>query len=206
MHLTIVRFSALRITHINSILATQWPVAILLTLLAIAAWIDSQQHRIPNIISLGGIVFGVMAHTWIDGYSGFLTGIAGVAVGMGIFLPFYLARGMGAGDVKLMGAVGAFLGPKHAFLASGLCLGAGGVLAVIILISRGGFKDLAIRYLSTFKCLITTGKLSHIPPEAGEVASVKFPYATAIGIGTLATLWWMGALQGFTEFILSATR
>ena len=149
---------------------------------------------------------GVVAHTWMDGYSGFLTGAGGVAVGMGVFLPFYLSRGMGAGDVKLMGTVGAFLGPKYALLASGLCLGAGGVLAIIILISRGGFKDLAIRYLSTFKCLVTTGKLSHIPPEPGEVASVKFPYATAIGIGTLATLWWMGALQGFTEFLLTATR
>jgi len=183
-----------------------WLTALLLTLLLIAVWTDLQRHRIPNIVSLGGIILGVVAHTWMDGYSGFLTGVSGVAVGMGVFLPFYLSRGMGAGDVKLMGTVGAFLGPKYALLASGLCLGAGGVLAIIILISRGGLRDLAVRYLSTFKCLVTTGKLSHIPPEPGEVASVKFPYATAIGIGTLATLWWMGALQGFTEFLLTATR
>ena len=187
-------------------LETHWLTALLLTLLLIAVWSDLQRHRIPNLVSLGGIILGIVAHTWMDGYSGFLTGAGGVAVGMGVFLPFYLSRGMGAADVKLMGTVGAFLGPKYALLASGLCLGAGGVLAIIILISRGGLRDLAVRYLSTFKCLVTTGKLSHIPPEPGEVASVKFPYATTIGIGTLVTLWWMDALQGFTEFLLTATR
>jgi prepilin peptidase CpaA len=181
-------------------------LVILLLLLVIAAGIDMQRHRIPNVLSLGGIVLGIALQGWASGLPGIIAGAGGTAVGIGIFLPFYLAHGMGAGDVKLMGTVGAFLGPKFALLASGLCLGAGGVLAIIILISRGGLKDLAIRYMSTFKCLITTGKLSHIPPKPGEVASVKFPYATAIGIGTLVTLWWMGAFQGFTEFLLTATR
>ena len=187
-------------------MVTHWLIVVLLILLAVAAWIDLQRHRIPNIISLGGIVVGIVAHTLMEGYSGLLTGIGGAAVGMGVFLPFYLAGGMGAGDVKLMGTTGAFLGPKYALLAAGLCLGAGGVLAILILISRGGLRPLLVRYLSTIKCLLTTGKICHIPPEPGEVASVKFPYATAIGIGTLVTLWWMGALQGFTEFLLTATR
>jgi prepilin peptidase CpaA len=101
---------------------------------------------------------------------------------------------MGAGDVKLMGAVGAFLGPENALLATGLSLGAGGILAIVILVSRGGLKPLAARYIATIKCLLTTGKLSHIPPAPGEVATIKFPYASAIGIGTLAALWWLGAL------------
>jgi len=190
----------------HNILVTHWLTALLLILLAIAVWTDLQRHRIPNIVSLGGIVLGVVTHTWYSGFPGFLTGIGGTAVGMGVFLPFYLLRGMGAGDVKLMGTVGAFLGPKYGLLASGLCLGAGGVLALIILISRGGLAPLANRYMSTLKCLLVTGKVSHTPPDPNEVAAVKFPYATAIGIGTLVTLWWMDALQGFTEFLLQATR
>ena len=178
----------------------------LLLILMLASWTDFQQHRIPNILSLGGILLGTALHTWISGISGFATSLAGAAVGIAILLPFYLRGGMGAGDVKLMGAVGAFLGPKFALLATGLSLGAGGILAFVILIRKGGLTDLLVRYFSTLKCLLLTGKLSHIPPKPGEVASVKVPYATAIGIGTLATLWEMGALQGFTEFILSATR
>ena len=167
---------------------------VLLIILTAAAWTDIQRHRIPNILSLGGIVLGIAIHTWTSGTQGLLTGVGGAAVGMSIFLPFYLLRGMGAGDVKLMGTVGAFLGPKFALLATGLSLAAGGVLAITILVSHGGFKPLASRYLATIKCLFTTGKLSHVPPAPGEVATIKFPYASAIGIGTLAALWWITAL------------
>jgi prepilin peptidase CpaA len=120
---------------------------------------------------------------------------------MGIFLPLYLARGMGAGDVKLMGAVGAFLGPANALLATGLSLAAGGVMAFIILISRGGLLPMAKRYWATIKCLVMTQKLVHQPPATGEVATMKFPYAAAIGIGTVATLWWINELQELSDFL-----
>jgi prepilin peptidase CpaA len=168
--------------------------SILLLILVCAAIIDILQHRIPNLLSLGGIVVGISLRTWMSGVSGMLHALGGFAIGTGIFLPFYLLHGMGAGDVKLMGAVGTFLGPKLALLATGLSLGAGGILAIIILISRGGFKPLATRYLATIKCLFVTGKLNHIPPAPGEVATLKFPYASAIGIGTLGALWWIAAL------------
>ena len=169
-------------------------IVLLLLLLVVAAGIDMQQHRIPNVLSLGGIVLGILLQGWASGFSGAIAGVGGAAVGIGVFLPFYLAHGMGAGDVRLMGTAGAFLGPKYALLATGLSLGAGGVLAIIILVTRGGFKPLAARYLATIKFLLVTGRLSHEPPAPGEVAAVKFPYAIAIGIGTLGTLWWMTVL------------
>ena len=180
-------------------------VALLLILL-LAAWTDLQQHRIPNVLSLGGIVLGIVLHTWISGFSGFAIGLAGAAVGIGILLPFYLLKGMGAGDVKLMGAVGAFLGPHNAMLATGLSLGAGGLLGVIILVLRGGLKPLALRYYGTLKCLLITGKISHQAPETGEVAATKFPYAAAIGIGTVVALWWLNILQDMIGFIIQMIR
>jgi prepilin peptidase CpaA len=108
---------------------------------------------------------------------------------MALFLPFYLARGMGAGDVKLMGAAGAFLGPQDALQATILSLIAGGTIAIIILLLRGGLTDLLKRYWATLKCLFFTRKIIHPPPAPGEVAAMKFPYAAAIGIGTVTTLW-----------------
>lgn len=178
----------------------------LVVILILAVWTDLQQHRIPNFVSLGGIILGIAAHTWTSGAMGLLTGAGGAAVGMGIFLPFYLSHGMGAGDVKLMGAAGAFLGPKYALLASGLSLGAGGALAVFILISHGGLKPMAARYMATIKYLLVTGKVSHMPPAEGEVAAVKFPYAAAIAIGTLATMWWIHTRPGLTDFLLLPIR
>jgi prepilin peptidase CpaA len=157
-------------------------------------------------LSLGGIILGIALHGWTAGFPGLVTGLGGAAVGMAIFLPFYLARGMGAGDVKLMGAAGSFLGPQNALLATGLSLAAGGVMAIIILLVRGGLISLLKRYWATIKCFFYTRKIVHPPPAAGEVAAMKFPYAAAIGIGTVATLWWLTTLQGLTDFLLLLIR
>lgn len=179
---------------------------LLLSILAIAVWVDIRHHRIPNVLSLGGIAMGTALQTAVSGYSGLAAGLAGAAVAIGIFLPFYMFRGMGAGDVKLMGAVGAFLGPHNALLATGLSLGAGGVLALLILIARGGLGSLARRYWATLKCLLITRKFIHEPPGEGEVASMKFPYAAAIGIGTLAAMVWLSTLPDLSGFISLLTR
>ena len=178
----------------------------ILSLLTAAVWHDIRWHKIPNTLSLGGIILGIMLQIWTSGYQGLAVGIGGVAVGMGIFLPFHLLQGMGAGDVKLMGAVGAFLGPHDALLASGLSLGAGGIMAFVILFARGGFTPLAKRYWSTIKCLLVTRKLVHQPPADGEVAAMKFPYAAAIGIGTFAAMWWLSIIQPMFGFFYQTIR
>jgi len=178
---------------------------ILLTILLIAVWYDVRQHRIPNALSLGGIVLGIMLQTWNYGFSGLAAGLGGAAVALAIFLPFHLLHGMGAGDVKLMGAAGAFLGPHDALLATGLSLGAGGAMAFLILIVRGGLAPLARRYWATLKCFLVTQKLIHQPPARGEVAAMKFPYAAAIGIGTVTAMWWLSLLQESLEFIFLST-
>ena len=177
-------------------------IVVLLLLLVIAAGIDMQQHRIPNVLSLGGVVLGIALQGWTTGFSGIIAGLGCAAVGFGIFLPFYLAHGTGAGDVKLMAAAGAFLGPHNALLATGLSLAVGGVMAIIILLVRGGLPSLLKRYWASFKCFVHTGKIVYLPSAAHEVAAMKFPYAAAIGIGTVAALWWLNELQDLTEFLL----
>jgi len=185
---------------------SQWAIVILLILLVIATVIDMQQHRIPNVLSLGGIILGIALQGWASGLSGIIAGVGGTAVGIAIFLPFYLAHGMGAGDVKLMGAAGAFLGPANALLATGLSLAAGGVMAIIVLLARGGLGDLLKRYWSTLKCFIYSRKIVYPPTAVGEVAAMKFPYAAAVGIGTVATLWWVAELQGLADFLFTLIR
>lgn len=178
----------------------------ILSILIIAVWYDTHQHRIPNALSLGGILLGILLQTGTTGIDGLFAGLGGTAVAIGLFLPFYLLQGMGAGDVKLMGAVGAFLGPHNALLATGLSLGAGGVMALVILLLKGGFPPLARRYWATLKCLLVTHRLIHQLPAEGEIAAMKFPYAAAIGIGTLVAMWWLSALQPVFEFILQPIR
>jgi prepilin peptidase CpaA len=174
---------------------------LLLGLLAAAALIDLRSHRVPNWISLGGTVLALGLYIALPGAGreGLLTGLGGCAVGLAIFLPFYIKGGMGAGDVKLMAMAGTFLGPYHALLAAGLGLGMGSLLGLTILLYRHGALLMARRYLSTFQCLTVTGKWCYVPPAADEPAAQRFPYAAAIAIGTLATLWWTDTLPEFTD-------
>jgi len=71
---------------------------------------DLKIRRIPNLITLPGILFGFMLNTFLSGFNGFKISLIGFLIGFCFFLVFYLIGGMGAGDVKLMGAIGAIIG------------------------------------------------------------------------------------------------
>jgi prepilin peptidase CpaA len=158
-----------------------------------------RRHRIPNLISLGGLVLGLGMSLALlgPGSQGLLPALGGMALCLFIFLPFYRGGGMGAGDVKLMAMVGVYLDPLHALLAAGLSLGAGSLLGLGILLLRRGAGLMLRRNLSALHCLAVTGQWSYVPPAAQEPAAVRFPYALAITTGTLATLWWTGTLSEF---------
>ncbi len=106
----------------------------LASLLSLAAWNDARTYRIPNVlvgaIVIAGLVFSVGA-----GFSGFSAALAGVAIGLMAFLPLYLFSFVGAGDVKLLAATGAFtgLGAPWAIVAT---LIAGTVIGIALMIYR----------------------------------------------------------------------
>ena len=172
---------------------------LLLGLLVGAALVDLRRHRVPNLISLGGLVLGLGLNFWFlgAGTQGLLAALGGSFLALLIFLPFYAAGGMGAGDVKLMAMVGAFVDPLHALLAAGFSLAVGSLMGLGILLMRRGAGCMARRYVSTFQCLAVTGKWSYVPPAMDEPAAARFPYALAIALGTLAALWWSGTLSDF---------
>jgi hypothetical protein len=68
----------------------------------------------------------------------------------------------------------------------------GGIVGMLVLLTRRGVPDAWSRYALILKCLWTTGKFYWIPPAPGEAASTPFPYALAILTGTVSALWWLG--------------
>lgn len=118
--------------------------ASLSVLLAVAAVVDVRHRRIPNLLSLGGCGAGLVLWSWHAGLAGFAGSMLGLLVGGGLFLPFYIIRGMGAGDIKLMGAVGAFLGPYHIIPAAVTVALVGGVIAAWAAFKQGRLR-IAIR-------------------------------------------------------------
>lgn len=151
-------------------------------LLSLAAVLDIRQRRIPNLLSLGGMIMGLALWTLHAGASGLLSGIAGLLVGSALFLPFYIARGMGAGDVKLMGAVGAFLGPYHVLAAAITVALLGGVIAAWV-----AFRQKRLRAaLEDSLRVIFRQQAAKSLERASRQDSI--PYGLAIAAGTLLYL------------------
>jgi prepilin peptidase CpaA len=86
-----------------------WVLALALALFA--AWTDWHTRKIPNWLTVPALFLGFVVHTVIAGWAGAKTSLEGAGLALGLLLPLVLLRGLGAGDWKLMGALGAFLGP-----------------------------------------------------------------------------------------------
>ena len=119
--------------------------------------------------------------------------LLGLLIGCLSLSPLYLTGGMAAGDIKMMGVVGAFLGPKAAFLAAMATLVAGSIIGIIVLALNGGVLAMLNRYYMSLKLLFLTGSpsLSYLPPSPKEPAGIRFPYALAISIGTIAVILYL---------------
>jgi len=153
----------------------------LLSFLSAVAAVDLHRRRIPNPLTLAGAVTGLAINLASTGPGGLLTGGAGLFVGLAVFLPFYLVRGMGAGDVKAMSAIGAFVGAKGALLAAVWILVAGAVAALVISAARWRFRPL----VSDSRSRDADCRL-----RSAEVRSRRFPYGLSIACGTVASLLW----------------
>ena len=163
--------------------------ALLCILVLIAVFFDVRSHRIPNWLVLVGLLVGIAYHSFMASGWGLTYALKGAAVGFGVFLPIYLLRGMGAGDVKLMAMVGAFLGPASTFGAILMTLMAGGVLALTVAAARGMLPLMLenIRYIvMNVAVRAAAGRGSDSPAFAKSAG--KLPYAVAIAAGTFIQL------------------
>jgi prepilin peptidase CpaA len=165
---------------------------VLIVLLLTAAVIDVKTNRIPNWLVFGGALYGLVYNTISPTYArdiGILFALGGLAVGLATLLPAYIFRVMGAGDVKLMAMVGAFLGTWATVGAVLATLVAGGVLAIALALWSGRIvrmlRNVAAMSRGAVLTLTTgvSGLTIHDGPSAG-----KMPYGVAIAAGTIAYL------------------
>jgi prepilin peptidase CpaA len=127
-----------------------------------------------------GLVYGTVTY----GLQGFIFSFLGLAFGIGLLLVPYAVSGMGAGDVKLMGAIGSFLGAKNVLWACLFSFIFGMLYAIMFLILKKSIKPFLDRYLLIIKMLILTGNFSYIPPLS-TTESYKLFYAIPIALGTI---------------------
>ena len=165
----------------------------LLVFLIAVAIVDVATRRIPNLLTVSAAVAGLILNFSQAGSYGALMGSAGLLTGLAAFMPFYLAKGFGAGDVKAMAAVGAFLGPQGALLAAAWTLAAGAVGAVLLLIVRGehtALRALAGRWLWRGYSMYCAGRPVPLVARLDDPTRRRFPYGVAIAFGTVLSLAW----------------
>jgi prepilin peptidase CpaA len=154
---------------------------------------DLVARRIPNRIVLGGLIVALFAQVWLLGpLKGGAAWIEGALAGFALLLPFYLVRGMAAGDVKLMMTIGAWLGPAFALHIVLVTLLIGGVWSIAVIVKRGRIKDLmrlihriSARWLPN---AVWIGVAPQAPNE--KPASLgTLPYGVAIASATIGVLF-----------------
>lgn len=154
----------------------------LLLMLGVAALIDLRRNRIPNWLTYSLLLVGLTLQAAFLGIEGFLSGLSGAAVGLVLLLPFFLTGGMGAGDVKLMAAVGAFIGIKPVLLACAISLLLAGAYALLLVALNGQLSSFMQRYL------VSVQTRTWIAPENNSIAKRRFPFGIAIAGGVVIAL------------------
>ena len=176
----------------------QTTCAILIPGMLFASWIDYSQKRVPNWLNLALIVAGFSIQGVFFGWTGIQAGFLGLLTGFGLLIVPWLMHGMGAGDVKLMAAIGVWLGPLLTFYSFALGAVIGGIVAVIMIVSTGRLR------LACANIGLILAKCSNRSTVFSEVGSAKsfgnssqlLPYGVPLTAGTLIVLaarmcgWW----------------
>lgn len=173
---------------------------ILFVLLILSAYFDVTKKKIPNFITLTVMLWSLLAYTILDGFKGFQFSTTGILVGLGIFIIPFIIGGMGGGDVKLMGAIGAIMGWRFALLTAIYAGLVGGVIVIIIIIRQKKFLMTMKRVLAIIlKPLMFVLTLNFENNKLRQFNNwlldsqinwdkQYIPYGVAIGIGAIIAL------------------
>jgi prepilin peptidase CpaA len=162
-------------------------------LAVLAAWTDLRSRRIPNWLTVPGLVIGVAANSALGGWSGLKSSLLGAGVGLLILLPFVLVRSLGAGDWKLVGALGAFTGPGALLdMLLGSVLVAG-VMAMALVIYKGRTLE-TLRNIGHILISLVTFQLPGSRVSLDNPDALKVPYGVALALTVVlyGILWKMG--------------
>jgi len=165
------------------------PSHMALVVAAVACIADWRSRRIPNALTLSAALAAVACQALIGGTAAAATSASGWLIGVALFFPFFALGGLGAGDVKLLGAIGAWLGPSVVLRVAMYSAMAGGVFAVVVSV-RSGYLRTALRNL---RFLVGYWKTVGFKPAEGFTLSQekapKLAYAFPMFMGLVVTLW-----------------
>jgi prepilin peptidase CpaA len=159
------------------------------TLAVVAAFGDVRTGRVPNTLTFGAAAIGLLFSAAHGGSGGLGASLLGYVVGLGVFLPLFALGGMGGGDVKLLAAFGAWLGPIGVLGAAVCASLVGGAFAIIVAARRGYLLE-ALRNVGALAAVWRTVGPARVPEMTlSEGRGPRLAYAVPIGIGAILALW-----------------
>ena len=182
--------------NVGEALLENWTIWLVSTVLVVAAVIDGLQLKVPNWLTFPLIAGGWIYSLAFFGVEGLGLSLLGTAIGLALLLPAYAIGGMGAGDVKLLAGVGAWIYATHTLLAFGISAVIGGAMAVVMVLWSGNWR----KHLSQFQ--VIAGEIMTIrdPEQLAAIAAERkssmmlLPYGIPIAIGTIFYFAWNGML------------
>ncbi|MES1261460.1 MAG: prepilin peptidase [Acidobacteriota bacterium] len=159
-------------------------------LVMVAAVYDVRRRRIPNWLTLGGIVAGFGWNACVAGAPGLTRAATGLALGFLLYFPLYLLRARGAGDVKLLAAVGAIAGAGNCFWVFVLTAVLGGVIALALVLFRGRLRQTLFNVARILRDMIRLRAPYRSSPEFDVTTTkgLRLPHGALIAVGTAAFL------------------
>ena len=176
-----------RDNKVNLSFNTNGPIlVVIIGLVLLAMYSDLRWRKIPNCLTLPAIALGFLLNFLGNGWNGVIFAFFGLLLGMGLLMLPYLLGGMGGGDAKFMGALGALLGSYailNVFLYTTLV---GGGIAIAVAVANRSLIEMLKRMWLFLKCVF----LFRAPSTGALVfkKSPTMPYGVAIGAGTLLYL------------------
>lgn len=164
------------------------PFAIKMALIGvtgISAITDLYSRRIPNVVVVAGFAAGIILNTWLAGWGGLLHSLGGFGLAILIYVPLFVIRAMGGGDVKLMAAAGAIVGPRDWFTLFLLASITAGVIALGMLIARNALGTAFWNVMHIVKELghFRAPYKSQPQLDIASPQALTMPHGVAIAIG-----------------------
>jgi prepilin peptidase CpaA len=178
----------------QTLLLDNWHVKLVCLVLIVAAWIDGKELRVPNWITFPMVLTGIAFNVWVGGWTGLGESLLGMTAGLLCLLPLYAVGGMGAGDVKLMAGMGAWLGWKVTVYAFCVSTVVGALMAVAMVWWKGDFQ----KHSTNFLVILNEWATVRDPAKLAEIAAERkprmmlLPYGIPICVGSIAYFFYAG--------------
>jgi prepilin peptidase CpaA len=156
-------------------------VVLAVVLAAVAGWLDWRYRRIPNWLTIPGLVVGIGMNAAASGWQGAKASLLGALLGLGLLLPFVLLRSLGGGDWKLVGALGAFFGPGPLLTVLLGAIFVAGAMALALIFYKRRLGQ-AVRNIGRMVAALVGLRLPGRELTLDNPESLKVPFGVAVAL------------------------